>query len=48
MSYFPGQGADAVEMAVRILKGGTFPKDTVLASVVVDASNVKEFIPHSY
>jgi ABC-type sugar transport system substrate-binding protein len=48
MSYFPGQGADAVEMAVRILKGGTYPKDTVLSSVVVDSSNVREFIPHSY
>ena len=48
MSYFPSQGADAVEMAVRILKGGTFPKQTVLASVVVDATNVREFIPHSY
>jgi ribose transport system substrate-binding protein len=45
MSYFPNhQGADAVEMAVRILKGGTFPKDTVLASVVVDSSNVQEFL----
>ena len=48
MSYFPGQGADAVEMAVRILKGGTFPKDTVLPSQVVDSRNVRDFIPHSY
>ena len=48
MSYFPGQGADAVEMAVRILKGGTFPKDTVLPSQVVDSRNVRDFIPYSY
>ena len=48
MSYFPSQGADAVEMAVRILRGGTFPKDTIIRSVVVDASNVREFISDSY
>jgi ribose transport system substrate-binding protein len=48
MSYFPGQGADAVEMVVRILKGGTFPKDTVLRSVVVDSSNVRDFMKDSY
>jgi ribose transport system substrate-binding protein len=48
MSYFPSQGADAVEMAVRILRGGTFPKDTVLSSVVVDASNVRDFLKDAY
>ena len=49
MSYFPThQGADAVEMAVRILRGGTFPKDTILASVVVDSSNVQEFMKDAY
>jgi ribose transport system substrate-binding protein len=48
MSYFPSQGADAVEMAVRILKGGTFPKDTVIRSMVVDASNVRNFLNDAY
>jgi ribose transport system substrate-binding protein len=49
MSYFPNhQGADAVEMAVRILKGGTFAKDTILASVVVDSSNVNDFMKDAY
>ncbi|MCL1927927.1 MAG: substrate-binding domain-containing protein [Treponema sp.] len=48
MSYFPGQGADGVEMAVRILKGGTFPKDTVLGSVVVDSTNVHQFMNDAY
>ena len=48
MSYFPGMGADGVEMAVRILKGVSFPKDTILGSVVVDSSNVRDFIKDSY
>jgi ribose transport system substrate-binding protein len=48
MSYFPSQGADAVEMAVRILRGGSFPKLTVLPSVVVDSSNVNDFMKDSY
>ena len=48
MSYFPGMGADGVEMVARILKGGSFPKDTVLKSQVVDASNVQDFIKDSY
>ena len=48
MSYFPSQGADAVEMAVRILRGGSFPKDTVLRSQVVDSSNVQQFMGDSY
>jgi ribose transport system substrate-binding protein len=48
MSYFPNQGADAVEITVRILKGQLPSRDTVLSSVVVDSSNVKNFIPYSY
>jgi ribose transport system substrate-binding protein len=48
MSYFPSQGADAVQTTVRILKGGTFSKDLVLRSVVVDSSNVREFMKDSY
>jgi ribose transport system substrate-binding protein len=48
MSYFPSQGADAVETTVRILKGGIYSKDTVLRSVVVDSSNVRDFMKDSY
>ena len=48
MSYFPSMGADGVEMAVRILKGGSFPKDTILKSVVVDSSNVQDFMKEAY
>jgi ribose transport system substrate-binding protein len=48
MSYFPSMGADAVEMAVRILRGGTFPRETIIRSVVVDASNVHQFLSDAY
>jgi ribose transport system substrate-binding protein len=48
MSYFPSMGADGVEMAVRILKGGSFPKDTILRSIVVDSSNVLDFMNEAY
>jgi ribose transport system substrate-binding protein len=48
MSYFPSMGADGVQMAARILKGGTFNKDTILPSSVVDATNVQNFIQWSY
>ena len=48
MSYFPSMGADGVEMAVRILKGGSFPKDTILKSMVVDSSNVQDFMKEAY
>jgi ribose transport system substrate-binding protein len=48
MSYFPSMGADGVVMADRILKGLSFPKDTILSSVVVDAGNVQEFMPEAY
>jgi ribose transport system substrate-binding protein len=48
MSYFPSMGADGVEMAVRILKGGSFPKDTILRSIVVDSSNVNDFMNEAY
>jgi ribose transport system substrate-binding protein len=48
MSYFPSMGADGVEMAVRILKGVSFPKDTILRSIVVDSSNVNDFMGESY
>ena len=48
MSYFPSMGADAVEMAVRILRGGTYPRDTIIRSMVVDSSNVREFMSDAY
>jgi ribose transport system substrate-binding protein len=48
MSYFPDMGADGVEMAVKILKGQPYAKDTVLASQVVDSSNVNQFMGSAY
>jgi len=49
MSYFPStQAADGVEMIVRILNGGTFTRDTIQKSVVVDSSNVDDFMQYSY
>jgi len=39
---------DGVEMAVRILGGGTFPRETVLTSHVVDSSNVHLFMHVAY
>jgi ribose transport system substrate-binding protein len=48
MSYFPSMGFDAVEMVVRILRGIPFPKDTIIASQVVGAWNVHDFLDDSY
>jgi len=48
MSYFPGMGFDAVEMAVRILRVVPSPKDTIIASQVVDAWNVEDFLEYAY
>ena len=48
MSYLPVLGKEAVELAVKVLKGERFQKDTILPSVVVDSSNVNEYLPFSY
>jgi len=47
-SYWPTMGFDAVEMAVRILRGIPFPKDTVISSHVVTAQNVAQFMNDAY
>ena len=48
MSYFPGMGFDAIEMTVRILRGIPFPKDTIIASQVMDAQNIEGFLNDEY
>ena len=48
MSFSPSIIVDGVEMAVRILGGGTFPRETILSSQVVDASNVHLFMSLAY
>jgi len=48
MSYFPGMGFDAVEMTVRILRGMPFPKETIIASQVMDADNIEQFLNDNY
>jgi len=48
MSYFPSMGGDGVDMAAKILKGQTFPKDSVLPSQVVDATNVQDYMKEAY
>jgi len=48
MSYFPGMGFDVVEKTVRILRGIPFPKETIIASQVMNASNIDEFLNDIY
>jgi len=48
MSFNPSMIVDGVEMAVRILGGGTFPRETILTSIVVDSSNVAQFMHLAY
>jgi ribose transport system substrate-binding protein len=48
MSYLPILGKEAVELAVKVLKGESFEKDKILPSVVVDSSNVTQYLPFSY
>ena len=48
MSYFPSMGFDAIEMAVRILRGIPFSRETILASQVVGSWNVQEFMDDAY
>ena len=48
MSYFPSMGRNGIDMAVTILKGAPFQKKTVLPSVVVDNTNVKDFMGETY
>ena len=47
-SYFPSMGVDAVEIAVRILRGESFDKFTTIPSVWVNADNVSEWMAHAY
>ena len=48
MSYFPTMGFDAVEMAVRMLRGVPYPRNTVIVSEVVTAQNVRQFLNDAY
>jgi hypothetical protein len=48
MSFNPSMIADGVEMAVRILAGGTFPRETLITSHVVDSGNVHLFMHVAY
>jgi ribose transport system substrate-binding protein len=48
MSFNPSMIVDGVEMAVRILRGGTFPRETLLTSHVVDSNNVHLFMHLAY
>ena len=48
ISYLPSMGFDAVEMAVRVLRGIPFSKDTIIASQVVGAWNVEDFWNDAY
>jgi ribose transport system substrate-binding protein len=44
MSFFPTMIVEGVEMVVRILQGGVFPRETVLPSFVVHSGNVHQFL----
>ena len=48
MSYFPRQAIDGVEMCLKILKGESFPKDTILPSITVTSANVDQFMAYAY
>jgi len=48
MSYFPRQAIDGVEMIIRILNGESFPKDTILPSIIVTSENVADFMQYAY
>jgi len=48
MSYFPDMGFDGVEMVVRVLRGIPSPKITTIASDVVTAQNVRQFMDRAY
>ena len=47
MTYFPRMIIDAVEMAVRILRGDSFPRDTFIPSYAVHSGNVQQFMPYA-
>lgn len=48
MSYLPILGWEAVELAVKVLKGESYEKDKILPSVAVDSSNVDQYMQFSY
>jgi ribose transport system substrate-binding protein len=48
MSYFPDMGFDGIEMVVRVLRGIPVPKVTTIASDVVTAENVRDFMDRAY
>ena len=48
MSFNPSMIVDGVEMAVRVLRGGPFPRETILPSQIVDSSNVHLFMHLAY
>lgn len=48
MTYLPTMGADAVNVAAKILKGEAYEKDWIIASESVTKDNVGQFMAKSY
>ena len=48
MSYFPTMGGDAVVLAKEILRGGSFERDNIAPTIIVDQNNVADYMDNSY
>lgn len=48
MSYFPSFGTQGVDTAMAILTGQPYQKELIIPSVVVDASNVAQYMDDAY
>lgn len=48
MSYFPSMGRDALIAAIKLAKGETVPKDTIIPTIAVTSANVAQYLGEAY